>query len=54
MRPVGDRRLVRCDVALEVAVDSTAIRNRHVTNLLLLRDVDVPKTFGHQEPTCPA
>lgn len=45
MRPVGDRRLVRCDVAPEVAGDSMAFRNRHVNNLLLLRDVDVAEDF---------
>jgi hypothetical protein len=41
MRRVGYRRLVRRDRAPEVAVDFMAIRNRHVNNLLLLRDVDV-------------
>ena len=45
MKPVGDRRLVRCDVAPEVAGDFMAIRNRHVNNLLLLRDVDVAEHF---------
>lgn len=45
MRPVGDRRLARCDVAPEVAEDFMAIRNRHVDNLLLLRDMDVAEHF---------
>lgn len=45
MRPVGDRRLVRCDAAPEVAVDSMAFRNWHVNNLLLLRNVDVAEDF---------
>ena len=45
MRAVGDRRLARCDVAPEVAVDPMAIRNRHVNNLLLLRDVDVAEDY---------
>ncbi|WP_333893388.1 hypothetical protein [Mycolicibacterium gadium] len=45
MRPVGDRRLVRCDIAPEVAVNFMAIRNRHVSNLLLLQDMDVAEHF---------
>ncbi|MBY0286671.1 MAG: hypothetical protein K2X52_05940 [Mycobacteriaceae bacterium] len=46
MRRVGDRRLVRCDLAPEVAEDFMAIRNRHVNNLLPLRDVDVAEDFS--------